>query len=424
MIGALLAIATAAWAEPSRPNVVLVTLTAQRADRLGPYGGPATPALDGLAAQGVVFEHAVAQSHWTLPAQASLLSSRYPTSHGVLRRGQALPEEAMTLPEVLRLYDYRTGAFVSGLDLDASLGLAQGFEVYDDETRGAPTRPFDGTLDAALAWLGTVSSEPFLLYLQSYDAHDPYCPAGAPAVAGEPLAGRRLERTFLRTLDPQALSEADRAAVQACYDQGVQANDRGLGRLLAALDDHDLADRTLVIVTAEHGESLGEHDSYDRFGSQELYEAVTHVPLLVRRPGTPPARTGRQVEIVDLFPTVLALLEIPVHWEAQGESLAPLLRGGTITEAGPAFSETGDGGWAVTAWPWKLVGREGRQALYDLSADPGESRDVSKAHPEVAYALAQAHAGWYREVSARPLGARTIEIDPALRRALEEAGYW
>ncbi len=412
-----------AHAEAARPSVLIVTLTAQRADRLEPYGGPSTPALQGLAEEGLVFERAVAQTHWTLPAQATLLSSRYPTSHGVLKRGQALPDEAVTLPEILKHYDYRTGAFVSGLDLDASLGLTQGFDVYDDETSGAPMRPMSGTLDAALGWLDQ-GSGPFLLYVQSYDAHDPYCRGAPPAVAGQPLAGRQLTRTDLKALDPGKLTEADRQAVVACYDQGVASNDAGIGRLLGELDRRGLADKTLVIVVAEHGETLGEHGSYDRFGSKDLYQQVIHVPLIIRGPGVQPGRTDRQVEVVDLMPTLLDTLGIPVHWEAQGESLAPLFRGTAVSEAGPAFSETGDGGWAVTAWPWKLVGREGEQRLYHLGRDGGETRDVAPENPEVVYALAQAYAGWYREVSARPLGARTIEIDPALRKALEEAGYW
>ncbi len=404
--------------------VVLVTLTAQRRDRLGPYGGPATPALDEFAASGLVFERAVAQSYWTLPAQATLLSSRYPTSHGIQRRGQALPDEAMTLAEVLKLYDYATGAFVSGLDLDASLGLTQGFDVYDDDTAGAPVRPLSGTLDAAVEWLDGVGAGPFLMLVQSYDAHDPYCRGGAAPVPGEPLAGRVLERVTLKGLDPTLMSAADRTAVVDCYDQGVAANDAGVGRLLAALASRDLADDTLVVVLAEHGETLGEHGSYDRFGSQDLYQGVVHVPLMVRGPGIAAGRTDRQVEVVDVMPTVLDWLGLPVHWEAQGESLAPLLRGEAVGPAGPAFSETGDGGWAVTSWPWKLVGREGGQALHALDEDPDERVDVAAANPEVVYGLSQAHGGWYREVSARPLGEKAITIDPALRKALEEAGYW
>ncbi len=405
-------------------SVVLLTLTAQRADRLGFLGGPPTPALDAFAASGLVFERTVAQVHWTLPAQATLHSSRYPSSHRVLQRGQALPDEAMTLAEILKLYDYATGAFVSGLDLDASLGLTQGFDVYDDETGGAPLRALDATLDAAFGWLDTVGDSPFLLFVQSYDAHDPYCRGGEPARAGEPLADRELGRTFLKGLDPVALSDADRAAVLACYDRGVAANDAAVARLVAELDRRALADDTLVVVLAEHGETLGEHGSFDRFGSEDLFEQVAHVPLVVRGPGVPAARTGRQVEVVDLMPTIVDWLGRPVHWEAQGESLAAALRGEDPGEAGPAFSETGTGGWAVSAWPWKLVGHQGRQALYDLRADPGERTDVAAENPEVVYGLSQAYAGWFREVSARPLGEKAITIDPALRQALEDAGYW
>jgi arylsulfatase A-like enzyme len=413
-------------APPDRalPDVVVVSLTAQRRDRIGAYGhgGGLSPALDALAAEGARFDQATAPAHWTLPAQASLLSGLFPEGHGVLSRDRALPAAVTTLPEILTLYGYRTGAFTAGLDTDSGFGLDQGFQVYDDDTAGATTRPLSDTLEAALAWLDA-GEAPALLWLQSYEAHDPYCRGLPPAPAGAPLAGHELRRELLVGLDAGALGAADRAAIAACYDEGVRRNDAGLAALVAALEARGTLDSTLLVVLAEHGELLGEGGSYDRFGSGELREAVVHVPLVVRGPGVTAGGVGAAVSLVDLAPTVLELLEIPVHWEMQGRSLAGALSGAPLPET-PAFAVTGDGRWAARDGRWKLaVGPEGR-ALYDLSSDPGEQRDLAAAHPEEVLRLSRAYAEWHRRVTASPPGAAPIEIDPALKKALEDAGYW
>lgn len=403
----------------------MVALTAQRRDRVGAYGhtGGLTPALDALAASGARFDEAAAPIHWTLPAQASLLSGLYPEGHGVLSRDRALPEAVTTLPEILRLYDYRTAAFTGGLDASGSFGLSQGFEVYDDQTDGAPIGALSESLERALTWLDG-GEAPALLWLQSYEAHDPYCRGRPPAQAGAPLAERELGRAFLKALDPGTMSAADKAAVERCYDEGVRRNDEGLSALVEALRARGTLDRTLLVVLAEHGETLGEWGSYDRFGGGDLHEAVIHVPLVIRGPGVQVGGVDAPISLVDLAPTLLELVSVPAHWEMQGRSFAPLLRGGEAPEAAPTFSVTGDGRWAARTSRWKLsVTPEGR-TLHDLSADPGEARDRSSENPDVVLALSRAYAEWHRRVTASQPGAAPLVIDPALRKALEDAGYW
>ena len=426
MIAALLLAAAAARGE-APPDVVVLSLTAQRRDRIGAYGHPGglTPALDALAAESAVFTRAAAPIHWTLPAQATMLTGLYPPAHGVIARDPALPEEATTLPEVLRLYDYRAAAFTGGLDTDAGFGLAQGFEVYDDDTGGAPLGDLAASIERALAWAGAQGDAPILLWLQSYEAHDPYCRGRPPAEPGAPLAGRSLPRSLLKALDTAALSPADRASIEDCYDEGVRRNDAGVAALRAGLAALGRGDAILV-VTAEHGESLGEHGSYDRFGAADLHEPVVGVPLMIRAPGVRPMVVDAPASLADLAPTILELAGAPAHWQMQGRSLAPLLRG-EAPDGGPQralFSVTGGGGWAGRLGDRKLVVDGGGRALYDLAADPGAPRALAAAHPEQVLSLSRAYAAFSREAGRGAVGARAIEIDPALKQALEDAGYW
>ena len=361
-------------------NLVLVTLDTVGADELGCYGNPAaaTPNLDRLARQGSLVARAVAVAPVTLPSHASLLTGLYPPRHGVRDNSDfRLPPSALTLAEHLEANGYATAAAVGAYVLSADFGLSQGFQSYDeprraaaaDEGAGAPRRTpilersAGAVTDAALELLDGLE-EPFFLWVHYFDPHVEYAPP-------EPFASRFRDRP---------------------YDGEIAYTDEQLGRLLDALRRREAVDETLVVVTADHGESLGEHaeTTHGLF----VYEATQHVPLLLRFPGRIPAatRTDRLVSGIDLAPTVLELLELPPMPGIEGVSFAAAARGRPMDGRAAVFAEAQlpqrSYGWsplfALSDRWWKFIAAP-RPELYDLRTDPGESRNLAAERPaEVA----------------------------------------
>src|SRR5262249_3656211 len=277
LAGVALFAAVSACQRSDRPNVLIVTIDTLRADRLGCYGfGLAhTPAIDRLAQEGVRGADAGASAGpapLTLPAHCSITTGLSPPAHGVRDNGNyALGPEAVTLAERLAATGYRTAAFVSAAVLTRRYGLDQGFETYDDDlwAEDAPPlfmfrkRPAPRTTDRAIAWLEDWAkgrqSQPFFLWVHFFDPHQPY----------------QVGSLELAVLTPTP------------YDAEIAQPDRGIGRIVAWLRQHGVLDDTLVVLTADHGESLGEHGepTHGIF----IYDATIRVPLVWRLPGVFPA---------------------------------------------------------------------------------------------------------------------------------------
>jgi arylsulfatase A-like enzyme len=374
-----------------------VTLDTTRVDALGCYGGAGagTPHLDALAAGGVRFSQAITPTPYTGPAHASLLTGLYPPRHGLRDfLHQAMDGGVATLPDLLRVRGYRTAAFLSSYVLDRRFGLARGFEVYScDFWRrvtggGAPrivlgTPEFErrgkATVDEALAWLARAGEKdaPIFTWVHLYDPHLPYAPEG-------PFAPREA------AADPIA-------AARARYYGEVSSADAQVGRLLAWLRDAKREEHTIVVVTADHGELLGEHGRTLGTHSTHLVDATVHVPLIVRVPGLPARVVPEQVRLVDVLPTVLDLMGIAVPGGLDGRSLAPLLRGAPMAHV-PAYSETFYERFPEVAPPgaelvslregaYKLLRSPVRRELYDLDRDPDELQDVGATHPDLVAGL-------------------------------------
>lgn len=353
------------------PNVLLVTLDTVRADHLGCYGFPGarTPVIDALARRGTRFGTAVSHSPITGPSHASILTGLTPLRHGVRNNSDyALPATVPTLPEALGRGGYRTAAFVSGFPLERRFGYDRGFEVYDDafprgtDPRRAPyvERRADLTTFAALKWLdGTTGSEaPWFLWVHYYDPHSPYEPPGDYA------------RAF-----------ADRP-----YDGEIAFADSQLGVLLRRLDERGLTGRTLVVVTADHGESLGEHGEATH--GMFVYDSTLRVPWVLAGPGVPAGGVATVVgRLVDVAPTVLDYAGLPAPASIEGRSVRPAIEGRSMSDE-PAYAESLFASlhlrWApLYAWrtaAWKLV-EAPRPELYDLRADPAEQADRAAAEP-------------------------------------------
>ncbi len=390
----------AAAQPPPRPDVLLVTVDTLRPDALGWVSGRAgTPALDALAREGYSFPAAVAPVPLTLPSHASLLSGLLPPRHGVRDNGEQLASEVPLLAERLRAAGYTTAAFVSGFPLSRTFGLDRGFDRYDDRlTAGEGAwleRPAAETTRAALAWLAS-ARPPWFLWIHYYEPHYPYEPPAELALPG--AAG--------------------------AYAGEVALVDRAVGELLAGA--RGLAARPfLTVFAADHGESLGEHGEGTH--GYFVYDSTVLVPLVFHFPGRVTADRGTATpRLVDVAPTVLALLDLPALAESDGISLAPLLLAREEPEIPPAYIETYQPwhsyGWSplvgVRHGGWKWIAAP-RRELYRLATDPAEAHNLAESEPSTALELDRLLRDFVR---AAPAAARRVE-DPETLERLAALGY-
>jgi choline-sulfatase len=382
-------------------GVVIVTLDTTRADRLSPYGfmDVRMPALERLAGEGVVFDQAVTVAPLTLPAHASLLTGLLPPAHGVRDNAdRPLAGDMTTIAEILHARGFRTGAFVGSVVLQADRGLAQGFEVYRDvegSAGGAAARQRRGdvVVDEAIEWLAQAVGSPFLLWTHLYDPHAPYDP---------PQAFRRAHP------DP--------------YVGELLFVDTQVARLLDALDRLALAERTIVVVVADHGEGLGDHG--EQTHGLLLYESVLRIPLIMRVPPMPPRRSSDVVRIVDIAPTILDVLRIDDESRRDGVSLLSTIEGRAV--AAEAYAESlypiragRDPLRALRETRYKLIAGP-KPELYDLHTDPFEERNIISEKPQIARLMRT------RLQSLAGSAAVTTGVSvapPELRQRLDALGY-
>jgi choline-sulfatase len=350
-------------------NLVIVTIDTLRADRLGCYGYSQgnTTHLDHLATRGVMFENATASAPATTPSHASMFTGTYPPVHGVRNAGGfALSSVHETLAEMLQAKGWQTAAFVGASVLDRVYGLNQGFAHYDDHMPDLPgnrfleeaSRPAEQVVNQAMAWLDKAPPQPFFLWVHVYDPH-------APHDAPTPFK----ERYRLKP-----------------YDGEIAYTDEQLGRLFAAIDRKSPPDKTVLMVLADHGESLAEHG--ESYHGVFLYEATLRIPWLIVAPGLPAGlRVKAQARTVDLLPTVMALLEAKTPSACQGTSLLPAVAGREVPTTysySEALYPKLNMGWAelrgMRTNRWKYV-MAPRPEFYDLENDPGELQNVIEQHP-------------------------------------------
>jgi arylsulfatase A-like enzyme len=324
-------------------NVILISIDTLRADALGCYGGEIvpTPNIDRLAANGTRFTECKAPVPLTLPSHTSMFTGTYPPYHGVRDNEIAVPAELAFLSEILGDNGYRTAGIIGGFPLDDVFGFDQGFDYYDDDfTRGRGTSlvksetPAEVLVPRCKKWLAENARDPFFLFVHFYDPHKPYSPS---------------EMYYRRYKDKPYYGE-------------VALVDDAIGEIIGSLERYGVADNTLVILTADHGEALGDHGEITH--GFFVYEATQHVPLIFYCPGL--IQDGRDVDgavsIVDIFPTVLNMLGIDTPAPVQGESLVPLLYRKSKVDR-PIYEETLYGteifGWAplyaVEKEGWKYV---------------------------------------------------------------------
>jgi arylsulfatase A-like enzyme/Tfp pilus assembly protein PilF len=355
-------------------NVLLVTLDTTRADHLPAYGykGVKTPGLDRVAEKSFIFENAIAQVPLTLPSHTTILTGQLPIWHGV-RDNEGFfvdPKKATTLAAILKARGYATAAFVSAFVLDGRWGLNQGFDTYFDHfdqfrevNRDEIQRKAAETEAEAEGWLLSNKDKRFFLWVHFYDPHEPYDPP-------EPFAS---------------------AYAANRYDGEIAYMDQSLARLMAKLETLGLSERTLVVVTGDHGEGLGEHDEATH--AMFLYDTTLHVPLFIRVPGGRERRLPGIVRHIDVAPTILDLLGFPPESDMQGASLIPLINGAEKSGR-TAYSESIYAqvhyGWSplksITTRKYQYIDSP-KAELFDREDDPGQRRNLIETKSSVAGSL-------------------------------------
>lgn len=464
---------TAESSPPSRafrPNVVLVTLDALRADHLSCYGyaRPTSPSIDALARDATLFQRVYAARPKTSPSFASILTGLRPARHGLRVCPSVLADDHVTLAEVLSANGYGTAAWVENPNLQPALGFGQGFTRY--EARDGDPQAMTAEM---VAWLEAKPREPFFVWRHYVDPHAPYAPPEPYATTfsakdgsedDAPIRFNARGSAFGGPLPIKGHEPARPLAdYVARYDAEIRFTDDQVGAILSALERTGLRQRSIVVFTSDHGESLGEHDYYFEHGVL-AYDGAARVPLLISVPeslgiGALLPRVARAADNVDLYPTILDLCGLAPPAAVDGASLVPRMRGGA-GDAGIALFEAGDGdhmgpGWldSVVDGRWKYVRRrtawmkhprsprdllflfnalaEGGlepDELYDLDADPAETINLVDREAEIAGRLrAELET---RLLALPPAPASVLATQPAVasldertRAALEQLGY-
>jgi arylsulfatase A-like enzyme/Flp pilus assembly protein TadD len=418
LLGAV--IVTAAWfflghlAVPEVRNVVLISIDTCRADYLSCYGHlrKITPTIDAIAGKSVLFKKVVAPVPMTLPSHSSMFTGTIPPYHGVHDNlGAKLDASNVTLAEILRDEGYATGAIVSTFILDSKLGIGQGFDTYADyntKTTGltgkrlAGGRRGDDVSRLACTWLDAHKSDRSFLFLHFFDPHTPYEPP-------EPFAA-----TYSDNL----------------YAGEIAYVDRCIGRVVDKLKELGLFDETLIIITSDHGEMLGEHGEAEH--SYFVYESAIKVPLIFKLP-----RRSRHIEVddtvglVDILPTVCGLLGIDPPAQVQGKDLSPYCR----KNAGPrqqrnlyteSLTPTKVGCSSllgIIRGNWKYI-QTTRPELYDIAKDPGETNNlVAKESKRARFLAEHLKLILTEQVRNSSGGNSEIALDDESKKRLESLGY-
>ena len=461
--------------EPGETPVILVSWDTTRADRLNCYGysaRPVTPHLDALADDGILFENHVSAAPWTPPAHASLLTSLWPSTHGVIgsfyefrddgRRPQAfnrLAESRTTLAEVLQAAGYATGAFTGGMTLDPHFGFDQGFETF----RTTMFKLADQNVGEMREWIEERQNRPFFLFWHTFEAHAPYLGTAflsevLPEEEAQMLRGAvdryaaRLERKVIGPAwFPEMLKRRrayTRDVTEALYVGSIAEADRWLGLLVEDLRRRGLYERALLVVTSDHGEEFGDRSPevfYDAHGGS-LHREMVRVPLVVKLPGQ--KHGGTRVEAVtraiDVMPTVLDVVSLSGPAEMQGESLRPLWEHDEPSHR-VAHAEALQSRFeqkAIQSSDHKLivqidagnVARHGRahvpaglesRSLFELSSDPNERVDLLASPARAGdERLADALETALREhIAAQTTDVERVEVRDELLEQLRSLGY-
>ncbi|MFT4543387.1 MAG: arylsulfatase A-like enzyme [Planctomycetota bacterium] len=458
--------------EPTRPNVLLISIDSLRADHLGCYGyeRDTSPAIDRLAREGALFRQVSSSTSWTLPAHASLFTALPDSVHLCDRNSRVLAPSRTTLAEAMGSEGYATAGLWSGPYLHPRFGLAQGFdhyrscasfEIYSDDNLRSHSTPGPGAapagqfranrlsheditspriLEEVEAFLGQEREDPFFLFVHMWDVHydfippEPYASKFDSDYAG-PVDGGNLSGDW--KLGDEGTSERDREHLLALYDAEIAWTDHHVGKILERLDTLGLADDTIVVLTADHGEEFFEHGLFGH--RKTLYEEVLNIPLIIRYPGT--VEAGKSLDrissIIDIAPTILDLAGARKLRNVLGQSLVPEMEGSAVDSDSVAIAElfkprSATQVVSLRSERWKLLYERTNGesiGLWDMLGDPAEASNVLEVNADLreeaeeAAALLQVQLDELEKQHSSAGSEAASGLPPELEKNLRELGY-
>jgi arylsulfatase A-like enzyme len=417
----------------ARTGVVLITLDTVRGDLFDWSQSNEFPAIKKLFAEGVRFDQAISSSPVTGPAHASIFTGLPPTEHGVLSNLLPLKRAQTTLAERLKALGFQTGGFVSCSLLGQGRGFAQGFDRYDAEfssayARGHFERSADRTTDRAIEWLEQMDGRPFFLWIHYFDAHAPYAPPAEfrPEGFDDLKVDAPTIRFFRKVHDLQvSLPRRQVDYYRALYRGQLEFVDQQIGRLVRHLEEHHADDAITYVLTADHGEELGDHMNFYEH-NRSLYDGVLRVPLAIRAPGLPAERVGAQVDPASITAALLELLGQPVPAGLEPSFLGETGRSRPRVGAKELDASVRPWGAVIREPPWKYFYYEdGREELYDVRTDPGERTNLAHENPQQLERLREVLEREVLPTYASPELERQLgrTIDAETREMLRALGY-
>jgi choline-sulfatase len=475
-------------------NLILIAINNVGAEHMSLYGydRKTTPDLDAWAKEAWVFDNAYTPVSWTLPAITTVFTSLHPYTHKIMDRcGQnVLAEGIKVLPQILKDNNYATAAFTGGLDNNRIFSHMRGFSVIDDNPSFTG---FSVTLKQAKDWLAKNSRKKFFLFIHGYDAHPPFKPPRELQGVFNDTKNKKITvnpdftyrgfkdvngQYWANCLDPQdplnqkqdqnintkaplvILTKDDIEYLKARYDETILSIDSLIGEFLNSLDRR-LREKTIIIVFSEHGEMFAKHGRFGRVGTVRgtIYNEVAHVPLLIKLPRQAGKRISGLVSLIDIMPTILAMLDIPAPGKMQGRSLTPLIaKDQAVNEyiyAGALYNFIGGPNRPLFPYPslnesirdfdWKLIHEVIFPAdaygafennpgikmvketfeLYDLKNDPDERNNIIGKYPDKTKELAERLRKWAMDCrSFNPFSPSTKKIPEDLIKDAQKRGYW
>ncbi len=451
----------AAWSAPAimvpppeaapRPrevkNVVVLLVDTLRASKLRAYNRQSrvtTPIMDRIAQRGVLFEQAQSPENWTKPSCASVLTGLSPMTHGAKTSTARLSDGTDLLSEAFNTAGFATGSFIANGYVSEAFGFAQGWDEYHNYIRDGGSTEAENVFNEAGRFIEAHRNERFFVYIQTIDPHVPYDPPAEFLRQYDPseYAGRVTPRGTPELLEEAkrgsiTFDAADRRRLEALHDGEISYHDAQLGRFLERLERLGVADDTLLVITADHGEEFAEHGSWGH--GHSIFQELVGVPLIFHMPGRLPQgrRVAHTVSTLNIAQTALDLTGVRGLPRAEGRSLVPDLLGGVVENPQVAFSDFQDIRRVVRAGRYKLVVRANNlsSVFFDLEADPGERTERQVSDFPIAGRYTRILLGQYlgasnrgqwlraRQDAAANAGAEDIQIDPALQQQLRDLGY-